>query len=78
MRPTVARLLPLSRRSSRQGLCHLISKVTMQIGKEKKPPISIFVSAMMMPLSIWTTGIRSAYKGELKSMNSSSGDCVFV
>ena len=78
VRPTTARLLQLSRLSSRRGLCHLISKITMHIGKEKKPPISILVSAMMMPLSIWTTGVRSAYEGELKSMNSSSGECVLL
>ena len=78
MRPTIARLLQLSRRSSRQGLCHLISQMTMHIGKEKMPLISILVSAMMMPLSIWTTPVRSAYKGELKSMNSSSGECIFL
>lgn len=77
MRPTTARLLQLSRRSSRQGLRHLISRITMHIGKEKTPPISILVSAMTMPLSIWTTGIRSAYNGELKSMNSSVGECLF-
>ena len=35
------------------------------------------MSAMMIPLSIWTTGVRSAHKGELKSMNSSSGKCIF-
>ena len=32
---------------------------------------------MIMPLFIWTTEIRSDYKGELESINSSSEECIF-